>query len=127
MLTENNVRSLEVAILEPTINSLRRLAGNTDRTRAKTPFGIEEWQASQFGGLMIRKTNMEALKEHCRTLGLELNKRIAGQFTELYVRVPGRPLKRLIHSFNLAWFRHVRSPHLALGNILFFVKKRVEY
>jgi SAM-dependent methyltransferase len=123
VITENNARSLEVAMLEPTINFLRRLGGKKDRKRTKVALGIEEWQAAAEGGLMIRKTDMGSLRQYCATLGLSLDKRIAGQFTELYVRVPGVALKRLIHAFNLAWFRYVKSPHFALGNILFFTKK----
>ena len=120
VLAENNANSLEARFVEPTINFLRSLAGKDDRTRRKAHLGVEEWQAAQTGGLMIRKTDTKALTFYMKSLGLTLDKRVAGQFTELYTRIP---LRRAIHAFNLFWFRKVRSPHLAYGNILIFQKR----
>lgn len=122
VISENNAASIEARIIEPLVNFVRRLAGKRDRRRRRTEFGIEEWQESTVGGLMIRKTDMRALKRYCATLGLTLDKRIAGQFTELYARLPTNSLKCVIHAFNFAWFRHVRSPMLASSNLLFFIK-----
>jgi hypothetical protein len=53
---------------------------------------------------------------------LQLKKRIAGEFTQIYTRLPGAALKRMVYAFNRAYFRH-GSPGLALGNILIFEKK----
>ncbi len=119
VLAENNANSLKSRFVEPTINFLRRLAGKNDRTRRKAHLGVEEWQAAQSGGLMIRKTDVTALSFYMKSLGLTLEKRVAGQFTELYTRIPFR---RAIHAFNLFSFRKVRSPYLAYGNILIFKK-----
>ena len=122
VLCENNCRSLEVQILERGINIAKRLLGRKPHPRNRVPLGIEEWQSAGTGGLMVRKTDMPAMISYVQSLGLKLHKRIAGQLTELYARVPGRRLKSLIHAFNRAYFRAVGRPGPALGNLLIFTK-----
>ena len=121
-LSETNARSLEVMFVEPTIEFLRRLIGRDARRRNRTPLGIEEWQGADQGGLLVRKTDMAALEAYCRTIGLQLKERIAGEFTQIYTRLPGTALKRAVYAFNRAYFRH-GSSGLALGNILIFEKQ----
>jgi len=55
--------------------------------------------------------------------GMVLESRVAGQFSELYWLVPTQILKRMIHALNTVWFRHVRAPGPAFGNILIFRKR----
>ena len=69
---------------------------------------------------MVRKTNMRFLKELLASKGLHQIARRAGQFTEAYTNLPTQPLKRFVYGWNNFYFRWVRIPHLALGNILFF-------
>ena len=121
-LSETNVRSLEVMFVEPTIEALRRLVGRDARRRRRSSLGIEEWQGAEQGGLLVRKTDMTALEAYCRTIGLRLQKRIAGEFTQIYTRLPGAALKRIVYAFNRAYFRH-GPPGPALGNILIFEKE----
>ena len=123
VLSENNAHSLEVRLVEPSIELVRRMAGKAKRIRRKAPLGIEEWQGADQGGLMVRKTNIPALTRFLAAKGLTLEMRLPGQFTELYARVPTQGLKRLIHRFNLSWFNKSRSPAFALGNILVFQRK----
>ena len=33
-------------------------------------------------------------------------------------------LKRLVHGFNNFWFRRIKSPGLAFGNVLIFEKRK---
>ena len=108
--------------VEPAIEFLRRLLGRDARRRRRTDLGIEEWQGARQGGLLVRKTDMSALEAYCRTIGLQLKERIAGEFTQIYTRLPGAALKRMVYAFNRAYFRH-GSPGPALGNILIFEKK----
>ena len=122
VLAENNARSLEVRLLEPSIEFMRRFLGRPARTRRTTPLGIEEWQSANCGGLLVRKTDMASLAAFCNGIGLELTERIAGEFTQIYTRLPGSGLKRLIYGLNRYYFRHVGAPGPALGNILFFRK-----
>ncbi len=121
-LSETNARSLEVMFVEPTIEFLRRLLGRDARRRRRTDLGIEEWQGAEQGGLLVRKTDMSALEAYCRTIGLHLKERITGEFTQIYTRLPGAALKRMVYALNRAYFRH-GSPGPALGNILIFEKK----
>jgi ubiquinone/menaquinone biosynthesis C-methylase UbiE len=123
VLTENNARSLEVVFLETMVNVAKRAIGRTPHPRRRAPLGIEEWQSAESGGLMVRKTDMLALVDFCARSGLVLEKRFAGQFTEAYVRVPTRMLKRAIHAFNQFYFERIGRPGLSLGNILVFRKQ----
>ncbi len=54
--------------------------------------------------------------------GLRFVRRRAGQFTEIYTILPWRWLRRIVHSFNHAWFRWVRRGGPAFGNLLVFVR-----
>ena len=122
VLSETNAKSLEVMFVEPAVEFMRRLLGRDARRRNRTDLGIEEWQGSRSGGLLVRKTDMRALEAFCETIHLRLTKRIAGEFTQIYTRLPGKALKNLVYAWNRAYFRH-GSPGPALGNILFFEKK----
>ena len=55
--------------------------------------------------------------------GLTVKKRVAGQFTEIYVRVSPWLLRRAIHAWNHLWFYYVRAPGPALSNIVIFEKQ----
>jgi ubiquinone/menaquinone biosynthesis C-methylase UbiE len=61
VLTENNVRSLEIMFLEPLVNVVKRIVGRRPHERKRTELGIEEWPAAETGGLLVRKTDMRAL------------------------------------------------------------------
>lgn len=122
VLSETNARSLEVMFLEPLIERSRRLLGRSARQRKRARLGIEEWQGADSGGLLVRKTDMAALEAYCATIGLRLRERIAGEFTQLYTRLPGAILKRMVYAFNRAYFRLAGAPGPALGNILVFEK-----
>ena len=122
IISENNVRSLEFVL----IRNLKRLRGTSRNSRAVkgTPAGMEHWLVDPAGTLLVRQTNIRWLIEQFRDNGCILRKRTAGQFTELYTRVSNRLLRSLIRVFNSFWFRHIRIPHLAIGNILIFQKER---
>lgn len=121
-LSETNAKSVEVMFFEPVIEFARRLLGRDARRRNRTDLGIEEWQGARAGGLLVRKTDMRALETFCETIGLRLTRRIAGEFTQIYTRLPGKVLKNIVYAWNRAYFRH-GSPGPALGNILIFEKK----
>jgi hypothetical protein len=59
---------------------------------------------------MVRKTDMRFLL------------RFLAQFTEAYTNVPTRILKRLIYKLNVFYFKHIRIPYLAIGNLMYFRK-----
>ena len=114
------MHSLDVLIRERALRAVKRLLGRELAEVRQTPRGIEVWMQSATGGLLVRKTNMRFLKMFLAQKGLVQIDRIAGQFTEGYTNMPTRALKRLLYALNVFYFRHIRSPNLALGNILFF-------
>jgi ubiquinone/menaquinone biosynthesis C-methylase UbiE len=118
-ITENNRRSLHVMVWERALRGVKRLLGRKLPRRDAKPQGIEEWRDE---GLMIRKLDIDWLVDFYAKRGLKLVDRFAGQFTELYTSVPGRPLKRLVYRFNEYWFNRRGSPALAVGNCLIFEK-----
>lgn len=124
VLYEVNHQSIDVSVLEPLINTTRRLVGKDVRKRNRAALGIEEWHQSESGPLVVRKTNIANLETHCKMLDLRLASRSAGEFTEVYTRLPTRLLKRMVYALNQVWFEHVRSPRLAMTNIVIFERHK---
>jgi ubiquinone/menaquinone biosynthesis C-methylase UbiE len=122
VLCENNMHSLDVVFREGAINAVKRLLGRKLPETVRTPRGLEVWKESDSGGLMVRKTDMTYLTTFLAEQGLSEVERVAGQFTEAYTNIPLRLLKRLVYEFNIFYFRHVRIPQLAMGNIIYFRK-----
>jgi ubiquinone/menaquinone biosynthesis C-methylase UbiE len=123
VLCENNLYSLDVQIRERAIGWMKRLIGRKTPDIQMTPRGSEAWSAEDTAGLMVRKTDMGFLTNFLLKQGLRLENRIAGQFSEGYTNVPVRLFKKLIYRFNEFYFRRLKWPALAMGNILFFRKE----
>ena len=122
---ENNRFSLHVVLWENLLRLVKRALGRSVPQRQNTVRGIEEWKETDTGGLMVRKTNMKFLEGLLEKHGLRQVNRFAGQFTEAYTSVPSRPLKRFICRFNVWYFRSVRAPGPAMGNIVIFEKQQL--
>jgi ubiquinone/menaquinone biosynthesis C-methylase UbiE len=120
VLMENAADSLHVRAWEPALRAVKKLMGRSVPERRRTARGVEEWHATESGGLMVRKTNISWLTAFCDRLGFRLVDRFPSQFTEIYANLPGRPVKRAIYRLNQLWFEHVRSPRAAMGNVLVF-------
>ena len=118
ILSEANCRSLQAA----GFRLIKRLFGREKAELVRTPAGVESWVTRDSGKLVTRETDIPWLISRCRQVGLTLKQRRAGQFTEAYTRVPTRPLKKLVHLFNRFWFRAIRRPGPAFGNLLVFEK-----
>lgn len=117
-ISEGNMHSLQTRVL-------RFLKKIMRRERAEVhivPAGIENWEETEEGRLMTRQTNMKWLVSEFEKHGMELQLRVAGQFSEMYWVVPTAALKKMIHLFNHFWFRVIKHPGLAFGNILIFKK-----
>ncbi len=85
----------------------------------RVPFGIEYWIDTPSGTLLARMANIAYLIEFLRQNGVVVDKRYAGQFTELYTHLSRWPTaQKATHLWNEFWFRFVRLPGLAMGNIL---------
>ena len=118
IVSEGNMRSLQAV-------GLRWLKRTLGRERAEvnpTPAGIEFWERTDSGSLMTRQADIPWLIAEFRRNGLDLVERRAGQLTEIYVLLPWRPLRRLVHVINNLWFRFPRWAGPSYGNLLVFRK-----
>ena len=120
VVSEGNKSSLEAV----GVRGLKRLLKREKATVKETPEGVEHWKVSGDDALVTRQANVGWLMKSFGERGLSVERRVAGQFSEAYTMVSAAPLKKLIHGFNSFWFRHVKSPGLAYGNILFLRKKK---
>lgn len=120
VLSEGNMYSIQAV----TMRWLKSLLGRERATVVRVAGGIEYTEKTSRGTLLTRQTDIPWLIAECERLGLRLKARGPGQFTELYVAVPWRPLKRLIHTFNKVWFRYFRLAGPAFGNILVLEKPK---
>ena len=118
IIGESNMFSMQ-SIARRVMHTLMR---HTEMQKVRTPAGMEYWKETPSGRLLAREADIAWLVNAIERLGLKLDQRRAAQFTELYAKVPTRPLKKLIHGFNRLWFRYVRLPQPAFGNMLFFRK-----
>jgi SAM-dependent methyltransferase len=120
VLSEGNMYSAQSYAMRFLKRLLRRGRGNV----ARVPAGLETTEQGAQGTLLTRQTDMGWMVEEGERLGLRLKSRTAGQLTELYALAPWRPMRSLIHAVNNTWFRYVRLPGPAFGNILIFEKRR---
>ena len=119
VLSEGNMYSVESLALR----TLKRILGRGRGRLVRVPVGLESHETTECGGLVTRQTDVASFVAMCDRLGLRLQTRIAGQFTELYALMPWRWLRRAIHGWNNAWFQYVQRPGPAYGNILIFEKQ----
>lgn len=118
-VSEGNMHSVQSRLLR----LVKRLFKLGHSEAVTTPAGVENWEDTEEGRLMTRQADMRWLVREFERNGMLLESRVAGQFSELYWLVPTRLLKQLIHIFNTLWFRHIRAPGPAFGNILIFRKR----
>ncbi|MGD0631912.1 MAG: class I SAM-dependent methyltransferase [Terracidiphilus sp.] len=121
-LYEANIGGLDATISR--LGSLGRglLGKSRFRRIVSGPYGREYWVHTDEGGLVIRHARMPALRRFFESHGCRYQARICGEFTEWYGR--SGALAPLLHAWNEFWFRSVRSPYLAHGNLLVFEKRR---
>lgn len=125
VIYEDNMYSLQSIILRNLKRFLLKpFLGKAEAEAKKTPAGIEHWIISSAGTLLYREANTRWLIERFKSNGFTVKKHIPGQFTTAYTVVSFRLLRKLIHSFNKLWFRYIKIPHLALGNIIILQKEK---
>jgi ubiquinone/menaquinone biosynthesis C-methylase UbiE len=117
VISESNKSSLEAV----TMRNLRHVLGKEKATVKERPEGVEYWKDKDHDALVTRQANISWLIDRFRAGGLVLDKRVAGQFSESYTRVPPA-MKKLVHQFNRVWFERIKWSGPALGNILIFRK-----
>jgi len=119
VISEANAASLHGRLIQA-LNLVRRRKTDVRVTAAGREYQI----ATPSGVLLIRHAHVGWLVEQFRRRGFTLVKHVAGQFTELYARTSSPFLQRAIHGLNRAWFRAVKRPGPAFGNLLVFCKRR---
>jgi 2-polyprenyl-3-methyl-5-hydroxy-6-metoxy-1,4-benzoquinol methylase len=116
VISEGNVRSIQAVLLR----NLKKLLGKNLGEVNPTPAGLEFWEPSPTGKLMTRQADIPWLIREFGKHGLTLVQRRAGQFSEIYMILPWKPLRWLVHAFNNAWYRWVRAGGPSYGNLLVF-------
>ena len=115
IISDSNMHSPQ-AILTYIVRKL--IITNNQTTMTRTPSGIEYWIKTSAGPLLARKANVGYLIDVLRENDVIVKKRWAGQFTELYIWLPHPILRKPIHAWNEFWFRFIRLPQFAFGNII---------
>ncbi len=118
VIQESNMRSMQSV----TQRSLMRLLRKDMSAIKITERGPEKWRQTADGILLTRNADIDWLIRCVEANGLKLRHRLAGEFTELYVRVPWNLCKKAIFWFNRRWLANGGSARLAFGNILIFQK-----
>ncbi len=118
VISEANAFSAQSILMR----GLRVLPGKDRGTVTHKPAGLERWEVTPSGTFITRQANMQWLKRWFKDRGFTIERHVAGQFTELYTRFPTGFAAKVIHGFNRIWFRHVKFPRLAFGNILILRK-----
>lgn len=119
VISEGNMYSLQSIIPR----NLRLLLRKGKATVNKTAAGIEYWRSTPAGKLLTRHANVGWLKNKFKSDGFTINKHVSGQFTELYTRFSSHLFRNFIHGFNNFWFKYIKIPYFAFGNILIVQKQ----
>lgn len=112
IISEANMHSLQ------SIVKLWRHRESTQRTRA----GRERWQTNPEGALLVRESDIGWLIRQFKVNSAAVEHHLAGQFSEFYAWSSQRLIQEAAYAWNELWFRYVRFPQLAFGNILIFRK-----
>jgi 2-polyprenyl-3-methyl-5-hydroxy-6-metoxy-1,4-benzoquinol methylase len=117
VVSEGNKRSVQAW----TLSTLKKLLGRERAEIVNAPAGKEFWEQTRTGRLMTRQADIPWLIREFERHGLRLIERRAGQFSEIYISLPWKPLRSLVHAFNNFWFRALPSfAGGAYGNLLVF-------
>lgn len=119
VISEGNLRSVQAAGLR----WLKRLIRRQRAEVRRPPSGIEFWEETSDGRLVTRQADIGWLIRAFEKSGAKLVERRAGQFSELFTLFTSKSMRRAIHGFNSLWFRRIRRPGPAFGNLLIFRKQ----
>ncbi|WKZ32636.1 MAG: class I SAM-dependent methyltransferase [Thermodesulfobacteriota bacterium] len=120
IISEGNMHSLQSLAL----GWLKKLAKKERCEISRRKSGMEHWSSGEKGQMLTRHADCAWLVSEFKRNGCALESRCAGQFTELYNRFESRPVRRLIHGFNNVWFRRIKAPGPAFGNLFVFRKEQ---
>jgi 2-polyprenyl-3-methyl-5-hydroxy-6-metoxy-1,4-benzoquinol methylase len=118
IISEINMHSIQSFIL---LRIKKLLIKNISDLKI-TPEGVESWKVLNGQRLLSRETDIDWLINEFNKYGIKLEKRFPGRLTEIYSRFKSKKLIKLIHKFNLFWFKYSKNSKLAASNILIFKK-----
>ena len=118
IISEGNMTSLQSIVLRFLKQILRKEQANVVKSAA----GIEYWTQNSNGILLTRQANIQWLIQTFKNNGLTLKVHVSGQLTELYTRFSSRLIRNLIHRVNHIWFKFIKNPYFAFGNIIILEK-----
>ena len=118
IIAENNMFSLQSHLYKIIKFILRKDNTNVHITET----GKESWSKTSEGALLVREMDINWFKKKMANYGFEVEMHIPGQFFEMYTLFSSPIIKKLIHCFNLFWFKYIKSHHFALSNIIVFKK-----
>ena len=119
-ISKGNLHNPDTVICHLASMAKRLLGSSQYKSVSMGPYGREYWVNMEAGELFVRHARVSALVRFFEENGCRLEHRICGEFTQLYSR--GGFLSRFLHRWNDAWFRIVKIPHFAVGNLLVFEK-----
>jgi ubiquinone/menaquinone biosynthesis C-methylase UbiE len=120
VISEGNMHSAQTRLLR----LARRLFGGETGEIKVTDAGLERWQQTLDGPILARNANIGWIINVCAEEGLTLKKKMPGQFSEAYAKIP-RGMKRLsafVHAVNRFWFKYIGWAGPSFGNVLIFEK-----
>lgn len=120
VICENNMQSVQSRVTR-LLAKVRKSAFVDHCEMAED--GMQVWTRAYGDLLLVRDTSIPWLIHAFAQEGCSLRRRIARQFTEHYVKFSNPLIIWMIHRFNKAWFRYVRLPGPAFGNIIIFEKR----
>lgn len=118
IISEGNMTSLQSIALRALKLILRKEQANVIKSVA----GIEYWTQNANGILLTRQANIQWLIQTFKNNGLTLKVHVSGQLTELYTRFSSGLIRNLIHRVNHIWFKFIKNPYFAFGNIIILEK-----
>lgn len=127
IVSENNCWSLESLLVRIARRVLESAGVNrlTKRSFARLSMrnaGAEYWRQTESGPLICREARISWLIASVESCGFVLKERIAGELIERHASLPSKIARRCVQGLNLFWFRYVRLPQPAMGNLMVFQK-----
>lgn len=122
IVSEGNLSSFESCLFR----LLRRWHPSEREEIRRTDSGLEHWWSDGDDRLLTREFDPDWLIRTFAGHGLTLQCRRAGQLSELYVRLPHGLPQKFVHAANRFWFKRIRLPGPAFGNIFFFRRSGAE-
>jgi ubiquinone/menaquinone biosynthesis C-methylase UbiE len=89
-----------------------------------TPAGVETWDGPPGARLVARRADIRWLQKAFGRHGARCVGIRSGELTEIYAEINSAFGRRMVHAINRVWYRWIRWPGPAAGNILLFEKSR---